>query len=196
MHDRKCTIMNTIFRPWRTVDLIVAAVLGVAAGVIFVAWNAAYAPLSLTLGLLTPGLVALLDGVWLMGGLLVGLIINKPGAALFGELLASLVSAAIGNQWGVTVVLTGLAQGLAIELGLMVWRYRGSLWLSAATAGAIGGFVQGVIELAYWFPGADSVFVFVYATSATVSGALLGGIGSVAIVIALSKTGILANFGR
>lgn len=188
--------MNTIFRPWRTVDLIVAAVLGVAAGVIFVAWNAAYAPLSLTLGLLTPGLVALLDGVWLMGGLLVGLIINKPGAALFGELLASLVSAAIGNQWGVTVVLTGLAQGLAIELGLMVWRYRGSLWLSAATAGAIGGFVQGVIELAYWFPGADSVFVFVYATSATVSGALLGGIGSVAIVIALSKTGILANFGR
>lgn len=188
--------MNTVFRPWRTVDLIVAAVLGVAAGVIFTAWNSAYVPLSAAMAILTPGLVALFDGVWLMGGLIVGLTIQRPGAALFGELMASLVSAAIGNQWGITVVLTGLAQGLAIEIGLLLWRYRGSLWGSALTAGAIGGVVQGAVELVYWFAGTDALFGTVYVVSATVSGALLGGLGSAAIVYSLAKTGILANFGR
>lgn len=188
--------MNQLFRPWRTVDLVVAAVLGVASGVVFTAWNALYAPLSIPLGALTAGLVALLDGVWLVGGLLVGLIIRRPGAALFGELLASLVSAAIGNQWGYTVLLMGLAQGLAIEIGLLIWRYRGSLWGSAMTAGAIGGLVQGALEVIYWYPGTDALFVNVYVGSATVSGALLGAGLSAGLVTVLAKTGILANFGR
>lgn len=188
--------MNSYFRRWRTVDLVVAAVLGVAAGVLFTAWNAAYAPLGLALSLLTPGAVALLDGVWLTGGLLVGLVIRRPGAAIFGEVMASLVSAAIGNQWGVTVVVTGLVQGIAIEIGLFLWRNRSDVRLAALTAGAIGGLVQGIIELVYWFPGADSLFVAVYVASATISGALIGGLGSALIVNALAKTGILANFGR
>ena len=188
--------MNQLFRPWRTVDLVVAAVLGVASGVVFTAWNALYAPLSIPLAALTAGLVALLDGVWLVGGLLVGLIIRRPGAALFGELLASLVSAAIGNQWGYTVLLMGLAQGIAIEIGLLIWRYRGSLWGSAVTAGAIGGIVQGALEVVFWYPGTDALFVNVYVGSATVSGALLGAGLSAGLVTVLAKTGILANFGR
>ena len=54
--------MSYTFSAWRTVDLIVAAVLAVASGVIFVAWNAAYAPLSLTLAGFTPGFVVLVLG--------------------------------------------------------------------------------------------------------------------------------------
>lgn len=188
--------MNQLFRPWRTVDLVVAAVLGVAAGVVFTAWNAIYAPLSIPLGAVTPGLVALLDGVWLVGGLLVGLIIRRPGAALFGEVLASLVSAAIGNQWGFTVLLLGIAQGLALEIGLLVWGHRGSLWRAAITAGAIGGIVQGALEVAYWYPGTETEFIAIYVTSATVSGAVLGAGLSAGLVTVLAKTGILANFGR
>ena len=188
--------MKKLFGPWRTVDLVVAAVLGVAAGVVFTAWNTIYAPLSIPLGALTPGLVALLDGVWLTGGLLVGLIIRRPGAAIFGELLAALVSAAIGNQWGYTVLLLGLAQGLAIEIGLIVWGYRGSLWASALTAGAVGGAVQGVLEVFYWYPGTDSTFMTIYVSSAVASGALLGGGLAAGLVTVLAKTGILANFGR
>ena len=188
--------MTRFFPPWRAVDLVVAAVLGVATGVVFTAWNAVYAPLSIPLGAITPGLVALLDGVWLVGGLLVGLIIRRPGAALFGELLASLVSAAIGNQWGFSVLLLGVAQGLAIEVGLLLWAYRGSLWGAAVTAGAIGGVVQGFLEVAYWYPGTDSTFVSIYVSSATVSGALLGAGLSAGLVTVLARTGVLANFGR
>lgn len=188
--------MTSSFRRWRTVDFVVAAVLGVTAGVIFTAWNAVYAPISVPLGAVTPGLVALADGIWLVGGLLVGLIIRRPGAALFGELLASLVSAAIGNQWGYTVLLTGLAQGIALEAGFLLWRYRGNLWLTAATAGLVGGLVQGAVEIAYWYPATEPTFMAIYLSSAAVSGAVLGAGVSAALVTVLAKTGILATFGR
>lgn len=181
---------------WRTVDLVVGAVLAVAAGVIFVAWNAVYAPLSISLEVLTPGFAAILDGVWLIGGLLVAVVIRKPGAAIYGEVLAAVVSAVVGNQWGFTVLVTGLLQGAAIEAGFLVSRKVQSMWVRAGVAGALGGFVQGIIELTYWFPGATSTFATVYVTSATVSGVLLGALVSMILVRGLSRTGILASFGQ
>ena len=77
---------------WRVVDIVVASVLGVASGIIFWAWGLAWTPLS---GLLafTPGLEGLLAGGWLFAGVLGGLVIRKPGAAIFTELVAAVVSA-------------------------------------------------------------------------------------------------------
>ena len=183
-------------RAWRTVDFVVAAVLGVAAGVIFSAWNALYAPLSVPIGSVTPGLVALLNGTWLLGGLIVALVIRKPGAAVFGEVLAALVSAAVGNQWGWLVLVLGLAQGLAIEAGFALWWYRRSGFAIAALAGTLGGAVQGVLEVIYWYPGTDALFSTVYVSSSIVSGALLGAGSAFLLVRALSKTGVLTAFGR
>ena len=196
MHTESA-LMNTVSpRAWRTVDFVVAAVLGVAAGVLFSAWNALYAPLSVPIGAVTPGLVALLNGTWLIGGLLVALVIRKPGAAVFGEVLAALVSAAVGNQWGWLVLFLGLAQGLAIEAGFAMWRYRRSGFIVVATAGVLGGVVQGVLEVLYWYPGADTLFSTIYISSSTLSGAILGAGSAFVLVRVLSKTGILTAFGR
>ncbi len=187
---------NNSGQGWRTVDLIVGAVLAVAAGVIFVAWNSLYAPLSISLEVLTPGLAALLDGVWLMGGLLVALVVRKPGAAVFGELLAAVVSAMVGNQWGFTVLVTGLLQGLAIEGGFLLGRRVMPVWLRTALAGALGGLVQGIIEIVYWFPGMTTTFYAIYLGSAMLSGVILGALLSELLVRGLARTGILAPFGR
>lgn len=194
--DRKCTSVKTTYSDWRTVDLIVAAVLAVASGVIFVAWNSAYGPLSVALATATPGFVAILDGVWLMGGILVALVIRRPGAAVFGEVVAATVSGIIGNQWGFTVLILGLAQGLAIELGFALARRFKFDMLSVTVAGALGGLVQGVLEFIFWYPGMGIGFAYVYVSSATLSGVLLGAFLSVVLVRALAKTGILATFGR
>jgi energy-coupling factor transport system substrate-specific component len=188
--------MNNIITRWRTVDLIVGAVIAVAAGVIFVAWNSVYAVVSVSLQALTPGFVAILDGVWLMGGLLVASVVRKPGAALFGELLASVVSAVIGNQWGFTVLITGALQGFALEGGMWLTRRSANSWVRASIAGALGGVVQGVIEVVYWYPGLTVDFYCIYIASATVSGALFGAALSEFLVRSLGRTGILAPFGR
>ena len=196
MHDESALMTGLPPRAWRTVDFVVAAVLGVAAGVIFSAWNALYVPLSVPIGAVTPGLVALLNGTWLIGGLLVALVIRKPGAAVFGEVLAAVVSAAVGNQWGWLVLILGLAQGLAIEAGFALWLYRRSNLYVAMSAGLLAGAVQGMLEVAYWYPGTDGFFSTVYIVSSTVSGAVLGAGAAYLLVRVLAKTGILTAFGR
>ena len=74
---------------WRVVDIVVASVVGVASGLLFVVWNIASVPVTDPLKALLPGLQALGGGFWLFAGPLTALIVRKPGAALFGELIAA-----------------------------------------------------------------------------------------------------------
>ena len=121
--DRAAAHAPTRFR-WRTLDIVIAAVLGVVIGLLFTFWNFAGYAGFMALDALTPGFGGLVAGVWLLGGVLGGLIIRKPGAALFVELLAAVVSMLLGSQWAVETVYSGIAQGLGAELILLLGRYR------------------------------------------------------------------------
>ena len=54
--------------------------------------------------------------MWLVPAVLAPLIIRKPGAALFAEMVAAGVSALLGSQWGPDTLLSGFVQGAAAEL--------------------------------------------------------------------------------
>ena len=62
---------------WRVVDIVVASVIGVASGLVFLLWNIAYRGPSALLEPLLPGLQGLLDGPWLFAGVLGALIIQS-----------------------------------------------------------------------------------------------------------------------
>ena len=62
--------------------------------------------------------------VWLVPAVLAPLIIRKPGAAVFAEMVAAGVSALIGSQWGVDALLSGFLQGAAAELVFAFTLYR------------------------------------------------------------------------
>ena len=85
---------------WRVVDIVVAAVLGVAIGLVFWGWNTVGGLWFAAMDGLTPGLGGIAVGIGLLGGVVGGLIIRKPGAALLVEVIAAVVSALIGNAWG------------------------------------------------------------------------------------------------
>ena len=145
-------------------------------------------------GNLAPGLGGLATGIWMLGGPLGGFIIRKPGAALFVELLAASVSAALGSQWGITTLYSGLVQGLGAELFFLLFVYRRYTIVTAALAGAgafCGAwayeFVTGNYEKAL------SVNL-VYLGTGVVSGALLGGVLAWALTRALAATGALDRF--
>ena len=104
------TDASTVRSSWRVVDIVTASVLGVAAGVIFWAWGLAWTPLSTLLSAFAP-LAGLLAGGWLFAGVLGGLVIRKPGAALFCEVVAAVVSMMVGTQWGFSVAALGRAAG-------------------------------------------------------------------------------------
>ncbi|WP_425838608.1 ECF transporter S component [Microbacterium sp. PA5] len=180
---------------WRIVDIVVASVLGVASGLIFWAWGLGYVGPKLLLEPLLPGLQGLLDGPWLFAGVLGALIIRKPGAALYTETVAAVLSALVGNQWGGFLTIeAGLVQGLGAELVFLLFLYRAWTLPVAVLAGAGAALAGGINNLLLWWPGADLTFIVVYLISTIVSGAVIAGALSWVLARGLASTGALDRF--
>lgn len=179
---------------WRVVDIVVASVIAVASAVVFFAWDIAHDGVTAPVKALLPGLQALDGGMWLFAGVLVALVVRKPGAALYGEFVAAVVSALLGGQYGATVILSGLIQGLGAEIVFLLFLYSSwRVWV-AILAGLGAGIAKAILELIVWYPGADTLFVTVYTVSSIVSGALIAGFLSWLVVRGLAKTGALDRF--
>lgn len=180
---------------WRVIDIIIASVLGVAVGLIFWVWNSFGYAWFTAMDTLTPGLGGLAAGTWLLGGVVGGLVIRKPGAALYVELLAAIVSALLGNQWGIGTIYSGIAQGLGAELIFLAFAYRRFTLPVAVLAGmgaAVGAFV---LELFTSANLAKSLaFNSIYLTCLLISGAVLAGVLGHWLVRALAGTGALDRF--
>jgi energy-coupling factor transport system permease protein len=178
---------------WRTVDIVVAAAIAIAFGVVFWAWNQVWAAA-------TPAFVAvppaqnILYGVWLVPAVLAGLIIRKPGAALFTELVAASVSAILGSQWGLDAVVSGALQGLGAEIVFLVVGYRRwtiAVALIAAVGTAIAAWVHDT-PLYYADIGLGPQLVILAFMVA--SAIVIAGIGSWLLLRSLVQTGVLAQF--
>ncbi|OJW02447.1 MAG: hypothetical protein BGO47_12115 [Microbacterium sp. 67-17] len=188
------TTVTNRFR-WRIVDIVVASVIGVASGLIFLAWNVGYVGPSTLLEPLLPGLQGLLDGPWLFAGVLGALVIRKPGAAIYTEVLAAVVSALVGNQWGGFLTLeAGFVQGLGAEIIFLIFAYRVWTLPVAILAGAGAALAGGINNLILWYAGADVTFTIVYLISTVISGAVIAGLLSWLLVRALAATGALDAF--
>jgi len=199
MHTSTSTSAPAVHRAgryrWRVVDIVVASVIGVASGLIFLLWNIGYLGPKALLDPLLPGLQGLLDGPWLFAGVLGALIIRKPGAAIYTELLAAVVSALVGNQWGGFLTLeAGFVQGLGAELVLLIFLYRRFTLPVAALAGAGAALAGGINNLVLWYQGADALFTVVYLVSTVISGIVVAGILSWYLARGLAATGALDRF--
>lgn len=180
---------------WRVVDIVVASVIGVAAGLIFLLWNVGYLGPKAILDPLLPGLQGLLDGPWLFAGVLGALIIRKPGAAIYTETLAAVVSALVGNQWGGFLTIeAGLVQGLGAELVFLLFFYKKWNLGVAILAGAGAGLAGAINNMLLWYVGSDVTFTVIYMLSAVVSGAVIAGGLSWVLARGLAATGALDRF--
>ena len=180
---------------WRVIDIVTAAVLGVACGLIFVVWNQVGNAALEALKAITPGLDGLATGVWLLGGTLGGYVIRKPGAAIFVELMAATVSMALGSQWAVETIYSGLAQGLGAEIAFALFAYRRFNASVAAAAGALSFVGAWVLELFLSGNITKGAFYNVsYLFFGLLSGIVLAGLLAWALTNALAKTGALDRF--
>jgi len=178
---------------WRTRDIVVAAVIGVAFGVVFWAWNLAYAAADPIVAF-APWLKDLTYGVWLMPAVLAPLIIRKPGAAIFTEMVAAGLSALLGSVWGPDVLLSGFMQGAAAELVFAFTLYRsyGAITLVlAAVASAIAAFVH---DWVVYYPTTDQTIQILRAVAMVISASLIAAGGSILLERSLRRTGVLDGF--
>jgi len=177
---------------WRVVDIVVASVLAVAVGVIFWLWSAGYGLIS-AFTVAFPPIGALYGGGWLIAGVLGALVIRKPGAALYCELVAATVEGLLGTHFGFTVLLSGLVQGLGAEAVFALFRYRKFTLPVALLAGAMSGVALGINDSLVYNVAWAFEWKAVYVVLAAVSGAIIAGLLSWLAVRGLAKTGALAN---
>lgn len=178
---------------WRVVDIVVAAVIAVAFGVVFLAWNAlAFATLPVFAFL--PPAQAILNGLWLLPGVLVGLIVRRPGAALFGGLVSATVSVLLGSPYGADALISGAIQGAGAEVGFAIGWYRRWTLPFAILAGVLAALFATPHDVIVYYPDADAAIWVVYAVATAISGAIVAGIGSWLLVRALVGTGVLRDF--
>ena len=190
--------MNTITKnpfAWRGIDLVTAATLAVALGVAFWGFDVFVYPL---VGVITAGFPpfgGLATGVWILPAVAGALLIRRPGAAIFVELIAANVELSLGNAWGVTVLISALIQALAVELIFALFRYRRFGLAVAALAGAVAAFFEIVgYELNAYYAEYSPVYKAILVICAVVSGAIVaGGLGTL-LIRALAKTGALNAF--
>ncbi|GIF95682.1 ECF transporter S component [Catellatospora citrea] len=180
---------------WRTVDIVVASILAVAFGVVFWAWGLLWnGPAGAIFGSTFPPAAAAIYGVWLLPAVLAPLIIRKPGAAIYTELVAAIVSALLGTSWGISVLWYGLAQGAAGELGFLLGGYRRWNLGQSLVAAALAGATAAGLDLFYYY--GDWTFDWKVAYVAIVVGStlLFAGVGGYYLTKALAGTGALDRF--
>ena len=131
---------------WRTRDIVVTAVIGVAFGVVFWFWNTIWAPLDGVFAL-APWAKDLLYAVWLIPAVLAPLVVKKRGAALFAEITAAGVSALLGSQWGPDVLLSGFVQGAAA--------FHGYGWFAREEIAALDVFADDLV-VTHWPPDVEA----------------------------------------
>lgn len=180
---------------YRTIDLVTIAMLGVAFGVVFWGWGKIYALADLATLIAFPPASALLGGGWLIAGVVGGLVIRRAGAALATELVAAFVSMLLpANEWGWSVMGSGLVQGLGAELVLLVFAYRNFGLAVAVAAGATAGAFESVYEWFTWYRDWDLAYRLAHLGMFALSGAVIAGLGGWLLVRALARAGALDSF--
>ena len=178
---------------WRTVDIVVASSIAAAFGVIFWAWGQLWNTAQPAFTGFPPA-QGFMYGVWLLPGVLGALIIRKPGAAIYTELVASIISAFLGTAWGLQVVLYGLVEGAAPELVFAFLLYRSWKLPAALAAGAVAGVAAALLDLAFYYTAWSGGWQLSYTLLLVASSLVVAGAGSWLLVRALAKTGVLAPF--
>jgi energy-coupling factor transport system permease protein len=178
---------------WRTVDIVVTAAIAVAFGVVYWAWGVLFTGTTAAFAFLPPAQY-ILSGVWLVAGVLAGLIVRKPGAALFAEIVAASVSILLGSPWSLDVALSGLYQGAGAELAFALFRYRRWDVVAAASAALLSGVGEWLHDMPLYYAATPFPEQLLIGVFMLVSAVLIAGFGTWWLFRALVQTGVLAQF--
>ncbi len=178
---------------WRTRDILVAAILGVAFGVVFWAWGAAWSAFA-PLTSVAPWARDLLYAVWLVPAVLAPLIVRKPGAALFAEMVAAGVSALLGSVWGVDTLLSGFVQGAAAELVFAFTLYRAWSFPVLSIAAIASAAAAWIHDWVLYYPDVSLDVQVARGIAMAVSAVIFVALGSVLLARALRRSGVLDGF--
>jgi energy-coupling factor transport system substrate-specific component len=180
---------------WTTLDIVMVAVVGVVFAVLYWAYNQLFAFLFPFISA-SPVTIQAFVGFWFIAGTVAACIIQKPGAAFLGELIAAIISMLLGSIWGVWILVSGLVQGAATEAVFAGFRWKKFNYFTVSLAGIVTALVS------FFFPESVTegylqyrvLIIIAMLIVRLISGGLLGGAAGKALTDAVARTGILRNF--
>ncbi|SFO93011.1 ECF transporter S component [Salibacterium halotolerans] len=173
-------------------EIVVMAFISAVFGVLYLVWIFLG---QLVTGILGPVGGGLMAGFWIMAPIVCALIIQKPGAALFAELIAAGTEIMVGSVNAGSVLILGFTQGIGAELVFAMFRYRHFKLPVLMLAGMAGTTASFLTEFAiYGYSQFAAGVVWFMLGTMLLSGLLLAGWGSHYLTWALEKTGVLHNF--
>jgi energy-coupling factor transport system permease protein len=182
---------------WTTWESVLSAVLAGVIGVLFWAWGLTVWKLLDFVKNAIPGYgMALRDlfyGFWFLAAVLVPYIVRRPGAAVAAELVAAIISALLGAEWGLTVLISGLVQGGLAEVIFALRGYRHYDLLTLVVASIAAALGSWVVDYAFWYNTLAMPILILMLIARFISAALLSGLLGQVLGNALAATGVLDN---
>ena len=189
--------VNNKRKPLVLKDYIFMGLLSLVFGLLYLL--ALYAGTATT-GALTPTGYGILGyepyyGIWFMAALAAVYILRRPGVGIVAEIIASVIEVILGNSFGPIVILSALIQGLGVELGFAIFRYKRYDYAStmlAAVFAMLFSFLWTGYRSAYWtmdFKIVGLIFIIRLASSLFFTGFL-----TKLLCDQLAKTGLLKTY--
>jgi energy-coupling factor transport system substrate-specific component len=187
-----CKNGGTEMMTWKMKEVVLAVILAVACGVIYLGWSTLWIPISAIVGPVGAGFMF---GIWVIASPIVAYIIRKPGAALIAEVAAAAVELLTGSHFGLSALLVGVFQGIGSEIAFAIFRYKRynlfTLMLSGSLA-AVGSMIYNLIANGFGYYTTE-VFLVTLGIH-VISGIILGGWLAKVVVDSLAKTGVLEQY--
>lgn len=131
---------------------------------------------------------------WYFSGTLAVLILRKPGAALYVNLIGTLVETVIGSQFDLGfVIISALLQGVFAEIPFALTRYRMFNLPISIASGALVALEYGTYLMLFRYVGVSFVSPrgIVHMISEVTGGVLISGVMAWYLMLAIAKTGVL-----
>ncbi len=178
---------------WSTRDIVVTAVIAVAFGVVFWAWGYVWNFAGPLFTALKPA-EYVISGIWLMPAIIAPLIVRKPGAAIYAEMVAAILENVLGSTWGLDVLFSGFVQGVAAEIVFAFALYRVFSLRVVLVAAGLAGVGEAIHDILIYYPTYSLDLQIATIVAAAISGVVVAGLGSWWLVRALRRAGVLEGF--
>lgn len=176
---------------WKTKEIVTVAMVGAVIGVLFTLMDFAYMPLSAALGVV---FMEITFGFYMLSPFVPMYIVRKPGAAVFGALVAALVNILLGSPYGIQLILANLLEGIAVEIGFaVVTKYEGS-FANFVVSGILGAIFVFCRDFIVFYAMSYQSFMLPLMVVRILSSIFVGMLLTKLIVAALNKTGMTKGF--
>ena len=160
-------------------------------------FSAYIASLNIFLGLTGFWYEQIFQGLYMVFIIVAAYLIRKPGAGVLTGAISGIIEFFAGNPLGVIIIPYGLFEGLGVDIGFSLFRYKRFDSLAFFVAGGMWFLTIFYTIYAFgveWMPLTTPILWLLFAVSQILSGGILGGLVAKIIATTLDKSGLTQKY--